>query len=193
MITRLKNSFPNHNIVSESSKELFVVDYKSINKGPVVILNIKPLEPHVFLNNGNSIPVFFDGFPDNAFIISPGNHCKQCECLIFPQSCNLTDWILVIETKYTHNIEIAFKQNTDYPNCMIDQIISTVSFLRNQGVILKDKTVNAIVSFPTLIDDFSAFFFTRTILSIEDILITHKIKIRATNSAIIKNDRKIQI
>jgi len=178
--------------VSENSKYLYVVDYKSINGGSVAISNIHPDVDHVYIDNGNEVPVYFDGFPDNAFMITPGNHCKQCECIIFPQSCDPTDWILAIEMKYAYSIEIAFRENIDYPNCMIDQIISTVNYLRENGVIEKGRRVSAIVSFPRLIEDFSASFFSGT-RSMEDIIVNDNIRIRATNRARIRSSRNINI
>jgi hypothetical protein len=192
MITRLKARFPTHNIVSENSPKLYLVDHKHINGGPVTIANIDPALPHVFIANENEIPIYFDGFPENAFVVTPGIHLNQCECIMFPQSCGIDDWILAVETKYVSNMENAFRASNDYPKSMINQVVSTVNHLRDIGVILKDKTVNAIVSFPTLIEDFGAFFFSGT-PSIEDIFFEHRIKIRASSFAIIKNNRKIRI
>jgi hypothetical protein len=99
---------------------------------------------------------------------------------------------LFIETKYSTNLENAFRKENDYPNCMINQIIETVKYFRAKGVIAENRRVNAIVSFPNLIDEFNATFFTGE-LSIEQILIDYKILIRATNSGIIKSEKRLTL
>jgi hypothetical protein len=192
MIKKINKLLPNHNITSEDSSELYIVDYTHINKGKVLLLNSKPKEANVFLKNENKIAVHFDGFDHNALEISPGLYSKQCECIMFPQNEIETKWILVIETKYVDSLENAFRENNDYPNCMIDQVIDTVKYFRTKGIIGIKARVNAIVSFPTLIENFSSTFFTGK-TSIEDILIDYKIKIRATNSGEIISDKRIKI
>ncbi len=192
MLNKINELLPTHNVISENSPELYVVDYTNINGGKVVLLNSKPTEGSVYIENINKIPVYFDGFDHNALEISTGIYSKQCECIIFPQQNIETDWILVIETKYVNSLENAFKENFDYPNCMITQVIETVNYFRNKGIIDINRRVNAIVSFPTLIEDFSSTFFTGK-LSIEDILIEYKIRIRATNTAEIISNKRINI
>ena len=192
MIAKLQVSLPNHTITSINSPEYFIVDYKQLNGGIVVISSIDPQVPHIYIENSNNIGIYFDGFLDNALEITPGTYCKKCECVTFPQTCNEDDWILCVETKYVHNIENAFRESNDYPNSMIDQIIDTVNYFRAKEIIEYNRRVTAIVSFPTLIEDFSASFFTGT-PTIEDILINHNIRIRATNSAQIISQKRIRI
>lgn len=192
MLNKINELLPTHIIIPEDLPKLYVVDYTNINGGKVVLLNSKPTESNVYIENTNRVPIYFDGFDYNALEISTSIYSKQCECLIFPQQNIITDWILVIETKYVNNLENAFKENYDYPNCMISQIIETVNYFRNKGIIDVNRRVNAIVSFPSLIEDFSSTFFTGR-LSIEDILIDYKIRIRATNSAEIISNKRINI
>ena len=132
------------------------------------------------------------GFLNNALVLEVGRYCRQCECVLFPQTNNSNDWILFVETKYVDNITNAFRTSREYPWNMIEQIILTVGFFRDKGIIDLNKRVNAIVSFPPLIEDFSASFFTGQI-SIEDILHQYKILIRATNSAEIISTKRIRL
>ena len=192
MLQKIKEILPSHNLILENSPELFVVDYTHINGGKVVLLNSKPNESFVYIENKNKVSVYFDGFEHNALEISTGLYSKQCECIMFPEEEIENRWILVIETKYVDNIENAFRENNDYPNCMITQIIETVNYFRDKGIIEQNKRVNAIVSFPTLIEDFSSTFFTGN-MSIEDLLIDYKIKIRATKTAEIISSKRINI
>jgi len=193
MIDQLRASFPQHVFHLEDSEELFIVDLKPLRLGAdVVMYNAHPGHAHVYLFNPRRVPLFFDGFPDNAFETSPGDHCKQCECIVFPQICEPEDWVLFVETKYTENMESAFNEVVNYPNGMIDQIIATVRFLRDKGVLPVDKRVHALVSFPRLIQSFDAFFFTST-PSVMEILTEHNVIIRASNKATIRSNRNIKL
>jgi hypothetical protein len=193
MITRLRAKLPSHHIVEADSARLYIVDRTHSKSGGVALQNTLPEIDSVCLENENFVPIYFDGFETNALELEVGLYSKQCECILFPQSCLLDDWILAVETKYVANLENAFRENNDYPRCMVDQIVQTVNFFRSLGIIEEDRRVNAIVSFPTLIADFSGSFFTNADYSIEDILIDHKIRIRATNSAKIISGKRIKI
>jgi len=192
MIDRLIENFPLHEIKSIDAENCYIIDHKQDDGGAVEIHDAQQVSNAVHLSNPFRTPIYFDGFPENAFQEAPGVHLSQCECIVFPQNCQQDDWILVIETKYSTNIENAFNEKNDYPHIMIGQVINTINHLREKGIIPQEKQVNAIVSFPNLIENFSAFFFTKT-PTIEDILINHRIKIRATNEATIRNKRKIYI
>lgn len=192
MIDRLREKLPKHNIIVENSLQLYIVDYKQINKGNVVLHNADPNVPNVYLKNENGIEIYFDGFLENALEIEPGNCSKQCECILFPTTCNASDWILCVETKYVYNIENAFRESNDYPNCMIDQVIETVEYFRNAQIIEEERRVNAIVAFPTLISDFSAYFFTGE-RTVESILRDYNIKMRAINHATVVSEKRIKI
>lgn len=194
MQDKLKKILPEHTLSTYSSSELHIVDYKNLNNGDVELLETKPPGiKSIYLENPLPVEIIFDGFKDNSLPLDkPGEYCRQCECVIFPKSCNANDWILFIEAKYTNNLESAFKKENDYPNCMKDQVLLTVEYFRNKGIIANDKRVNAIVSFPNLISEFNSTFFSNP-KEIEDILIKHKILIRATNSALIKSEKRIKL
>jgi hypothetical protein len=192
MKDKIEQHLPFHTIVENNSSELYIVDYKHINGGGVVISGTAPPVDYVYLTNENNVPVYFDGFKENALEIEIGRYCSQCECVVFPTTCDLGDWILFVETKYVHSIVNAFNQNNNYPTCMIDQIIETVNYFRQRGLVEEGRRVHAIVAFPTLIEDFSETFFTGTPTK-EDILIDHKILIRATKSGRIISGKRIKI
>lgn len=193
MKTKIETILPDHILKTSASNNIYIIDYKHINGGDVEILEAEPEEvKYVHLDNIQPITVLFDGFKDNALPVEVGVFNKQCECVIFPETCNDSDWILFIETKYVNSLENAFRENNDYPNCMITQIIETVKYFRIKGIIDTERRVNAIVSFPTLIEEFNSTFFTGT-QSIDDILSEHNILIRATNSALIKSEKRITL
>jgi hypothetical protein len=194
MKNKISEKLPKHVLVEKKAKQLYVVDYKHANNGDVCLLEKQPDEiKYVYLDNIDEVPVWFDGFKDNALEISTGNYCRQCECVIFPAVCNDNDWVLFIETKYTENLEKAFREEFDYPHCMIKQILSTVEFFRSKGILQTDRRATAIVSFPNLIEEFNSTFFAKTDVSELDILEKYNILIRATNSATIKSPKRISL
>ncbi len=193
MKTKIEQALPAHTLRLSNAPKIYIVDYKNSSGGAVALLEQEPTEiKSVYLENKKPIGVYFDGFKDNALPIAKGEHSKQCECVLFPQTCNDKDWILFIETKYTNDLRSAFDENHDYPNGMINQIIQTVQYFRAKQIIAPNRRVHAIVSFPNLIEAFNSTFFKGE-LSIEDILIKHKILVRATNSAIIKSEKRISL
>ncbi len=194
MKTKIEDILPEHTLVASDAPELFIVDYKKLNGGNVELLEEKPTEINsVYLENRKPTPVYFDGFQENALPLDVGRYNKQCECVLFPTACNESDWILFVETKYANNLRAAFDENHDYPNCMVKQILETVQYFRAKKIIAQGRRVTAIVSFPNLIQPFNSTVFKRDNLSIEEILIKHKVLIRATNSAIIKSEKRISL
>lgn len=146
----------------------------------------------VIINNECNIRVNVDAFLENALCYSKRRRSKQCECIVYPVNAKMEEWILFIETKYANNFVAAFDSRNNYPNYAITQIKETVNFCREKSIIAPDKIVHAMVSFPNLCEQFSAFVFpeTETIL---DILQTDGIIIRATNLANIKDDLHIEL
>ena len=198
MKNKILTLLPNHKLILSSSKDIYIVDYKFIKKnGTACLLETEPQDlKAVHLKNENSVPVFFDGFEENALVLQKGYHSRQCECVIFPEACNDTDWVLFIETKYANNVKNAFREENDYPYCMIKQILETVDFFRSKGILDAGKRATAIVSFPNLIEEFNSTFFPVCInnkeVSAEDILLEYKILIRATNHAIITSPKRLR-
>lgn len=177
-----------------NTENIFIIDYKNINGGDVEVLENKPEHNCVHLTNENKVSVYYVTFKENALKVdTPEGQVKQCECVLFPSSLNIEDWVLFIETKYTASLKSALDAKIDYPNTMISQIISTVKYFRDNGILPLDKKVFAIVSFPKLIEAFSEAFFTRSELTPEEISINHKILIRPTNEGKIISTKRIKI
>lgn len=193
MKKKIDSILPNHTLSTHDSENLYVVDYKDLNRGDVVLLEAKPDDiKYVYLSNERKVEVYFDGFKDNALEISTGLYSSQCECVTFPTNCGETDWILFVETKYANNRANAFSEVNGYPHKMVDQIIETVKYFRDKKIIPENKKVSAIVSFPNLVEEFNSTLFTGD-LSIDDILTEHKIIIRGTNTARIISEKRIKL
>jgi len=193
MKTKIAEILPSHNLTIHSETDLYIADYKNFNKGEVILVSSKPTDiKSVYISNQKPVTIYFDGFKENALPISVGVFNKQCECVLFPNTCESTDWILFVETKYTNDYKSAFKKENDYPNCMTNQIIETVKYFRKHGIIDSNKKVHAIVSFPNLVEEFNATIFKGD-LSVEDILREHKIIIRGTNCANIISEKRIKL
>ncbi len=195
MKAKIEQTLPpnKHTIFESSAQSLYVVDYKKLNGGPVCLLETEPTDiKAVHIANEKNIPIYFDAFKDNALIKSNGNHSQQCEGVLFPTTCNENDWVLFIECKYTYDLKTATDTKNGYPQKMITQIIDTVNFFREKGILDPNRRATAIVAFPNLVEEFNSTFFTGQ-QSETDILIQHKILIRATNSAFIKSTKNIKL
>lgn len=198
MKNRLLAQLPDHSAFTHTIDEphLYIVDWKDYKNGKVEISGIeKPDIKAVHLINENRIEIFFDGFPENALPITKKVRSKQCECVIFPNNSNQEEWVLFIETKYAQSLSIAQNNRINYPYQMVQQIKATVAYFRMKRIIATDKIVHAIISFPNLIDNFNSWTFPiihegqeETVL---DILQNDKIIIRATNKAIIQDEKII--
>lgn len=198
MKNRLLAQLPHHVTCTHTTNEphLYIVDWKDYNNGKVEISGIESPEiKAIHLINQNRIEILFDGFPENALPITKKKRSKQCECVVFPNNSDKEEWVLFIETKYARNLSIAQNRRINYPYQMVQQIKATVCYFRTKGIIAKDKIVHAIISFPNLIDNFNSWTFP--IIhegkeeSVLDILQNDKIIIRATNNALIQDERII--
>lgn len=179
-------------------KEIHITDWsKETNKQRgVEVSENKPDIESVCVSNGPEIDNVFVGFKDNALFKDVGKYSKQCECVLFPDSEH-DHWVLCIETKYSEEIDYAFKEECDYPFTMIKQIIETVQYFRCKNILGENQVVHAILSFPKLINDFSSFFFDVVMakdpnLSITNISFDYKIKMKATNAAEIISHKRIK-
>ena len=179
-------------------QKIHITDWsKETNKErSVEVSEDKPEIDSVCVHNMNRIDTVFVAFKDNALVITAGHHSKQCECVLFPKT-ESKHWVLCVETKYT-DVDKAFKEEYNYPFTMINQIIDTVKYFRDKGIINRKQVVDAILSFPKYIDDFNTSFFNiveakDSNLSITNIMLTHKIKMKATNMAEILSDKRIKL
>lgn len=189
----IEEKLPDHKIIESDANNIYIVDYKKLNNGDVELLEKEPDDiKYVHLENSTKVAVYFDGFKDNALLIKAGEHSQQCECVLFPKDCNETDWALFIECKYSYDLKTASDVKNGYPQKMISQIVDTVAFFRNKGILGAKRRATAIVSFPNLMEEFNSTFFSGEFTEL-DILKEHNILIRATNSAIIKSPKRISL
>ena len=193
MKVHIEKKLPGHTIIESEATNIYIVDYKKLNNGDVVLLENEPDDiKYVYLENANKVSLYFDGFKDNALVINRGEYSQQCECVLFPTDCNETDWVLFIECKYSYDLKTASDVKNGYPQKMISQIVDTVSFFRDKGILEAKRRATAIVSFPNLMEEFNSTFFSGEFTEL-DILKEHNILIRATNSAIIKSQKRITL
>ena len=194
MIQKINTAIKDQRNGSLNSGNIYIIDYKKINGGKVEVLDTLPQHDCVHLTNERNVEIHYVAFEENALKVpTPQGQVKQCECILFPTTLQESDWILCVETKYTASLKIALDKTVDYPNTMINQIISTVTYFRNNNLIPENKRVHAIVSFPTLLENFGEAFFTRSEMTTEEILLKHKILLRATNEGVIKSEKTLKI
>jgi hypothetical protein len=196
-----------HTFYDVNYLEIHLVDWKDTDRkkgrakrrGIEVFDNKQEEIKSVCLSNTRRIAITIDAFGENALEVNVGNYASQCECIVAPTTFSSDNWILAIETKYAEDHKTAFQNNEitgipDYPQEMVKQIISTVDYLRNKGVIGMDQTVHAIVSFPNLIADFNSelFSWVKDEWSKENLLLNKKIRISGCNAANIISSKRIK-
>ena len=173
-----------------ASTEFYIADYKNFNNGNVELQTEKPKEvSSVWVKNSANVNIEFCGLLDNALFAKGGKQYEQCECILTPYSFSLSNFILFIEIKNTDTIEKALRH---YPDKMLNQIIETVEFFRENEIIDRNKRVHAVVSFPDLLENFSAQFFPKDETAMTYIL-SHKIQFLPTNSFSIISNKRIHV
>lgn len=194
MIQRINDIIKDQHNGKIASEDIFIIDYKNINGGQVEVVDTKPEFQCVHLINPNNIEVIYVAFLDNALKdTTPAGQLEQCECVLFPSSMEKDDWILFVETKYSADFRAAMDKGYDYPNKMIRQIISTVNYFRHKEILPPNKQVQAIISFPRLIEPFSEAVFTRSHITQTDISLKYKITLKAANKGEIKSQKRIKV
>jgi len=201
MKAKILEVLPNdkHTFEEVNNEEIHIVDWKDVdNTRGIEIFNESQTEiSSVCLFNENNVKVIIDKFGENALPTSVGQQSEQCECIAFPSDMDGKIWVLAIETKYANNTEAAFKIKDDqnYPEKMVSQIISTVDYLRAKNIIKEKQQVHAIISFPKLVLDFNStlFSFVKEEWSIENLIVTKKIRIKGCNSANIISGKRIKL
>jgi hypothetical protein len=177
---------------------IYVCDWKNTDSKKGVEVSATPLPiKSVCLHNDKAISIVFDGFGENALEEKKGYSCRQCECMLFPNNCS-EYWILLIETKYAGDEKLAFRKESNYPNCMVEQIIATVDYFRRQQIIENRRKIHAIVSFPMVDSDFhdrinAVLQESNESISIEEIKEQHNIIIRGCNEATIISEKRIKL
>jgi hypothetical protein len=155
MKARILETLPNnrHTFEEVNNAEIHIIDWKHIDntRGVEIFNKTQDNIRSVCLFNDNNIKITIDKFGENALPISVGVQSEQCECISFPSGSNEKIWILAIETKYANNEEVAFriKDDQNYPQKMVSQIVFTVDYLRERSIIGEDQQVHAIISFPS--------------------------------------------
>lgn len=166
-----------------TSEKIYLVDLKAVkNCEGIKAYEAEPEYEALLLDNQSQTAVELVAFEENAFEIRRGRYEKQCECALYPYGSDEASWLLFIEMKYTQNEYNV--QRDEWHKKAVDQIRSSVDFLKQKGVIEDDRKLNAIVSFPKL-SSFSAWLTQY----VSNELKKDNIIARCTNRATIVNDK----
>lgn len=178
--------------------EIHIVDWKDVDnsKGVLVYSESQNEISSVCIFNKHEFNITIDAFEENALPISRGAQASQCECIVFPSEFSENSWILAVETKYANNEAAAFRIRDDqnYPEKMVSQIISTVEYLREKEIIAENRMVHALISFPKLVTDFNStlFSFVKEDWSVENLIVSKRIRIKGCNAAEIISPERIK-
>lgn len=164
-------------------EHIYIVDLKgATGAGGIEAYDEEQEYESLLLRNLDHIPVRLVAFEENAFKVRRCYYAKQCECVVYPEPSLENSWLLFVEMKYAKN-----ENNIEcegWHKKAVEQIRSTVGFLKQNGTISSDKKLNAIVSFPKL----SAFSSWLT-QYIQNELEPDNIIARCTNAATIIDDQ----
>ena len=132
-----------------TSEKIYLVDLKAVkNCEGIKAYEAEPEYEALLLDNQSQTAVELVAFEENAFEIRRGRYEKQCECALYPYGSDEASWLLFVEMKYTYN-EFNI-QRDGWHKKAVEQIRSTVNFLRAKGAIAKGEKLNAIISFPKI-------------------------------------------
>ena len=166
-----------------TTERIYLVDLKAVkNSGGVKAYNQEPEYEALILENQNHTVIELVAFDENAFEIRRGKYEKQCECALYPYGSDEVSWLLFVEMKYTYNESNI--QRDDWHKKAVEQIRSTVNFLRSKGAIAEDEKLNAIISFPK-ISSFSSWLADYVRLELK----SDGVNARCTNKATIVDDK----
>lgn len=166
-----------------TTERIYLVDLKAVrNSGGIKAYDQEPEYEALLLANQSQTAVELVAFEENAFEIRKGKYDKQCECTLYPYASNDTSWLLFVEMKYTYNEFNIQREN--WHKRAVDQIRSTVNFLRSKGAIAEEERLNAIISFPK-ISSFSAWLADYVRLELK----SDGVNARCTNKATIVDDK----
>ena len=130
-------------------ENIFIVDMKgATGAGGIEVYDAEQECESLLLRNPDHTPVRLVAFEENAFVVRRGYFAKQCECVVHPETALENSWMLFIEMKYAQNEYIV--ERDEWHKKAVEQIRSTVNFLKQKGAISFEKKLNAIVSFPKL-------------------------------------------
>lgn len=198
MKERIDAHVAEHKIYPCSYPEIHVVDWKKFTNENLKVHDSVPINPKtgqpihsVCLGNCNLLPVLVDAFGENALIYTKKKKSRQCECVVYPDNYQETDWTLFLEMKYAEDETAAFRTENNYPYNMIEQIKQTVQFFKAKNILPPDKEVYAIVSFPNLLSSFNSSIFS--IDTITNLRLDEGIIIRGTNRAEIDSSSEIRL
>ncbi|MGL4520326.1 MAG: hypothetical protein ACRCUJ_11815 [Phocaeicola sp.] len=182
-------------ISGANHKEIFIVDWKNINNGPIQWSTTLPTECNgsqidkgASITNPNGINFTIDLFEENALPLKKGRQAKQCECLLFPTNYNKDSWVLLVELKYAekqHTLPL-YKQN------LKEKAIENVIYFREKEILPTRKRVNVLVAFPNFdVDVYAPYIFDPS--EIDDLLTEYNIKLRLSDRAQIVSETKLSL
>ena len=176
------------------SSAIYIIDRKHRDGGSVQILDQEPDMAYILLKNEPQIEVVYVAFMDNALKVNtPQGQVEQCEAVLFPASMADENWFLFVETKYAADFKAALASDRNYPDKMINQIISTVGYFRDKAILAQDKQVQAIIAFPNLLEPFSEALFARAKLDQATISIQYRITLKAVNEGDIRSPKRLKL
>lgn len=184
-----------HHFEETDQERLYIIDWKNINGGGVKLYD-RPQKDSLgnavsgaCIDNLHRIPLSVDLFGENALPLKKGKQSQQCECIVFPSTCDDSDWLLLIELKYVSPASTTFPL---YIDKVKSQISATASYLCDKGVIESSKPKYGMFSLPTLMKEAYSAFVT-SVINTAEYFEQCGIMLIATDKAEIVDNRNINL
>ncbi len=194
MKNKILAAYPGSCFVSSEAPNIYVADFteRTESRRKIEIHENLPFTPDgttemdcLHIENPIPLAIDFNLFDDNQFKDEHQKDCPHCECCLFPSENDDKTWIAFIEIK-----DCKPKNISDYKNKMKEQILSSLSLFRKQGIIAETKKVYGIISCPrhkTAFND--AIFVDRA--EYKRLFHNHKISFLVTNEISVLNNNRI--
>jgi hypothetical protein len=149
-----------HHTAQFTAQTLYVADYTNQTKNSPPVRGVEffkgtpPTNIDLFeLKNAVNLRIGYIGFDNNSFLRSDGSSESQCECVVFPETSNVSSWIFFAELKYSNYPA----GNSNTLRKAIRQLDKTRTYYFNKNVFSKTNTCYLFASLPMQKEPFPNF------------------------------------
>jgi len=195
MKNRIRHSYPHAVMGVCRVGTLYVADFTERTKSvrSIEIHEAVPLAPDsakdmdcFVMRNPQGMSIWHNIFDVHQLIDEEGHDIQHCECCLFPETERDDSWVAFLEIK-----DCKPKNISKYKAKAKDQIISSVSRFRDEGVVVSGQKVYGIISFPRK----GKLAFNQTIFEdhteYKSLYKKHKIHFYAVNEVNAENEKSL--
>ena len=192
---RIEHAYPHAMANVCHAGTLYVADFTERTQSVrgVEIHETAPLTPDsakdmdcFVMQNPKGIGIQYNIFDGSQFKDAEGKEVQHCECCLFPETETDGAWVVFLEIK-----DCKPKNISEHKDKAKEQIVSSVNWFRNKGVVVSGQNIYGILSFPRK----GKLAFNQTIFEdhteYKRLYKQHKIHFYATNEVSAKNEKSV--